>query len=157
MHTPTGSRWMANNNITRCHRRLGSVSQFQFQLELESVGDKKPEWDPATDRGLWALSDPRLSSPAKMRMKCCYGREKNFGSICSSLSPSLTHLSLTRNINPFENKVWEVYSYKEVCSFVHWSRHYVWLCSRVCWLWVYKHTPSANVNLYWKFIYHKKI
>ena len=30
--------------------------------------------------------------------------------------PSLTH---HRNINPFENKVWEIYFYKEVCSYVH--------------------------------------
>ena len=35
-----------------------------------------------------------------------------------SLHPSLTH---HRNINSFENKVWEIYFYKEVCSFVHWS------------------------------------
>ena len=34
-----------------------------------------------------------------------------------SLHPSLTH---HRNINPFENKVWEIYYFKEVCSFVHW-------------------------------------
>ena len=55
-----------------------------------------------------------------MRKKCCYG-QKNLGSICCSLSPSPTHLSHTTNINPFENKVWEVYFYKEVCSFDHWS------------------------------------
>ena len=55
-----------------------------------------------------------------MRKECCYG-QKNFGSICSSLSPSLTYLSHTTNINPFENKVWEVYFYKEVYLFVHWS------------------------------------
>ena len=38
--------------------------------------------------------------------------------VCPCLHPSLTH---HRNINPFENKVWEIYLYKEVCSFVHWS------------------------------------
>ena len=70
--------------------------------------EKMPEWEPTADRGLWALSDPRLSSPARMRKKCCYGK-KNFGSICNSLSPSPTHLSHTRNINAFGNKVWEVY------------------------------------------------
>ena len=76
-----------------------------------------------------------------MRKKCCYG-QKNFGSICSSLSPSPTHLSHTTNINPFKNKVWEIYFHKEVCSFVHWSSSLsltmfphifvLWL-----WLWVY--------------------
>ena len=35
-----------------------------------------------------------------------------------SLHPSLIH---NRNINPCENKEWEMYFYKEVCSFVHWS------------------------------------
>ena len=40
---------------------------------------------------------------------------------CSSLSQSPTHLSHTTNIIPFENIVWEIYFYKEVCSFVHWS------------------------------------
>ena len=81
----------------------------------------------------WALSDPRLSSPARMRQKCCYG-QKNFGSICGSLSPSPTHLSHTRNINPFENKVWEVYIFIKKCSFVHWSRHYVsaYICMYMC-------------------------
>ena len=33
MRTPTGSRWVSDNYITRCHRRLGSV-QLQFQLEI---------------------------------------------------------------------------------------------------------------------------
>ena len=71
----------------------------------------------------WALSDPRLSSPARMQKKCYYG-QNNLGSICGSLSPTPTHHSQTTNINPFENKVWEGYFYKELCSFVHWSRHY---------------------------------
>ena len=103
------------------------LSQFQFQLELESVGDKMPAWEQLRDWGLAVLSDLRLSNPAKMRKKCCFG-QKNFGSICSSLSPSPTHLSHTSIINPVENEVWELYFYKEVYSFVHWSRHYCWLC-----------------------------
>ena len=49
MCTPTGSRWTPNNYITSCHRRLESV---QFQAQLESVGDKMPNWEPAADRGL---------------------------------------------------------------------------------------------------------
>ena len=110
------SRWVSDNYITRCHRRLGSVGVAVGVV----VGDKMLDWEPSADRGLWALSDPRLSNPAKMRKKCCYG-QKNLGSICSSLSLSQTHLSHTTNINPFENKVWEIYFYKEVCSVVHWS------------------------------------
>ena len=45
-----------------------------------------------------------------------YGKKSSYEYI--SLHPSLTH---HRNINPFENKVWEIYLYKEVCSFLHWS------------------------------------
>ena len=72
-------------------------------------------------RRAWALSDPRLSSPAKMRKKCCYG-QKNFGSICSNLSPSPTHLSHTANITLSRIKS-ERYIFIKKCvrSFVHWS------------------------------------
>ena len=47
-----------------------------------------------------------------------------------SLHPSLTH---HRNINPFKNKVWEIYFYKEVCLFVRSLKfvNYVWLCFRL--------------------------
>ena len=64
----SGSRWAWYNNITRCSGRF------------ESVGGKMPTWQPAADRGLWALSDAGLSNPAKMRKKCCYC-QKNIGSI----------------------------------------------------------------------------
>ena len=56
----------------------------------------------------------------------------------SSLSPSSADLSHTTNINPFENKRWEIYFYKEVCSFVHWSSYimfdYVstYICICIC-------------------------
>ena len=125
MCTPTGSRWTSNNYITRCHRWLESVSSVPVTVRVSWGQDAKLRasgWLRA-----WALGDPWLSSPAKMRKKCCDGK-KNFGSICCSLSPSPTHLSHITNINPFENKVWEVYFYKEVYLFVHWSRHYCWLC-----------------------------
>ena len=86
----------------------------------------------AADRGLWALSDPRMNIPARMWKKCCYG-QKNLGSICSSLSPSPTHLSHTTNINPVENKLWKVYFfYKEECSFVHWSSPLCLMMFRIC-------------------------
>ena len=94
------------------------------QLELESVGDKVPAWEPAADWGLCVLSDPRLSNPAKMRKKYCWVNI----AVCPCLHSPLTHKT---NINPFENKVWEIYFYKEVCSFVYWSRDYCWLCFRI--------------------------
>ena len=79
------SRWALNNNITRCPGRF------------ESAGEKMPKWEPVADKGLWALSDPRMSNPAWMRKKCCYGRRRTWGQYIS-LSPSPTHLSYTRNI-----------------------------------------------------------
>ena len=56
----------------------------------------------------------------------------------SSLFPSPAHLSHTTNINPFENKVWEIYFYKEVCSFIHWSSYIIfdyvsaYICICIC-------------------------
>ena len=41
--------------------------------------------------------------------------------ICSSLSPSTTHLSRTRNITLSRIKCERYIFYKEVCLFVHWS------------------------------------
>ena len=50
-----------------------------------------------------------------------YGKKKSSEYI--SLHPSFTH---HRNINPFENKVWEIHIfYKEVCSFV---RSFIEVC-----------------------------
>ena len=77
-------------------------------------------WELAADRGLWTLSDPRLSNPSQDEQEVLLWSEELW-SICSSLYPSPTHLSHATNINPFENKVWEIYFYKDVCSFVHWS------------------------------------
>ena len=92
MRTPTGSSWTSNNYITRCHRRLESVRGSQLEVWVAVRASVRQR--------AWALSDPRLSNPARMRKKCCYG-QKNLRSISSSLSPSLTHLSHTTNINPF--------------------------------------------------------
>ena len=93
-------------------------------------------------RRTWALSDPRLSSPARMRKKCCYG-QKNFGSICSSLS----RLQLTSHTTNIRIKCERLYFYKEVCSFIHWSSSllltmfphiyiyiyiYIYMCVCVC-------------------------
>ena len=112
----SGSRCTWDNYITRCHRRLGAVP---VRVGV-SWGTRRQRENRLADWRLMVLRDPRLSNPAKIRKKCYYG-QKNFGSICSSLSPSPTHLSHTTNINPFENKVWEIYFYKEVCLFVQWS------------------------------------
>ena len=71
--------------------------------------------------------------------------------VAVSLSP--THLSHTRNINPFENKVWEVYFYKEVCSFVNWICHHV--SAYICMYMSIHHKEGHKIYviLYWKQIY----
>ena len=66
-----------------------SCSWSQLEIGCQRSENQLQTW-------AWALSVLRLSSPARMRKKCCYGQ--NLGSICSSLSPSPTHLSHTRNI-----------------------------------------------------------
>ena len=57
-----------------------------------------------------------------MRKNCSYG-QKNFGSICASLSSSPSHLSHITNINPFatlfENKVWEVHFFIKKLVYIH--------------------------------------
>ena len=112
VQTLTGSRCMSNNYITRCHRRLESVGvqvAVSSSCSWSQLGTRCQRENQLADWGLAALSDPRLSSPARIQKKCCYG-QKNFGSICSSLSPSPTLLSHTTNINPFGNKVlWETF------------------------------------------------
>ena len=105
----SGSRWTWANNITRCPGRF------------ELVGDKMPKWEPAADGGLWVLSDLRLSNPAKMRKKYCYGRRRTWGQY-NSLYPSPAHLSHTRNITLSRIKCERCF-YKEVCSFVYWSSY----------------------------------
>ena len=99
MRTPTGSRWKSNNYITGYHRRLESVSSVLVAVRVSWGQDA--ELRPSGRQRAWALSDPRLSSPAKMRKKCCYCRENNLRSICGSLSPSPIHLSHITNINSF--------------------------------------------------------
>ena len=85
-----------------------------------------PNWEPEADRGLWTLSDPRLSNPAKMRKKCCYG-QKNLGQYVA-VYLRLQHTSHTQPTSTLSRIKCEIYIfYKEGCSFVHWSRHYCWL------------------------------
>ena len=70
--------------------------------------------------GFADLSDPRLSNPAKMRKKCCYGREVNLGQY-SSLSLSPTHLLHTTNITLSRIK-FESFIFLERSVFVRWLK-----------------------------------
>ena len=105
-----------------CHNKpqIGNGTGVWMTSCLKAMGwefgyfvNKMPNWEPAADRGLWSLIDLRSSNPAKMRKKYCW--------VNIAVYPHLQLISHTTSINPFENKVWEIYFYKEVCSFVHWS------------------------------------
>ena len=93
-----------------------------------------PNWEPAADRGLWALSVPRLSNPAKMRKKCCYG-QKNLGqyvAVCLCLqltshtqpTSTLSRIKCERYI--FIKKC--VRSFTEVLIIVDYVSAYICIC-----------------------------
>ena len=134
-----GSRLTSNKNITRTQTAWVSWSWIQLETRLRTESQRQTEgFEPSVTHG--------LATPAKMRKKCYYG-QKNFGSICSSLSPSPTHLLHTTNINPFENKKCERYHFIKNCvrSFIE-VRHYVWLCSAyICiYIWLSKNPTKRR-------------
>ena len=72
-----------------------------------------PKWEPAADRGLWALNDPRLSNLSNDSKEELLWARKYLGQYSSpSLSPLITH---TQQHHPFENKVWEIYIFIKKC------------------------------------------
>ena len=120
----SGSRWALNNNITRAQTVWVSWRQ---DAELRASGRQRalgPQW-------------PTVEQPSQDEKEVLLGQYSS-----QSLSPA--HLSHTTNINPFENKEWEIYFYKEVCSFVHWSSSLFLtmfllkcLCIHAVVLWIY--------------------
>ena len=73
-----------------------------------------PKWEPAADRGLWALSDPWLSNPSQDAKEVLLWARKNLGQYVA-VRPCL-HSFLTHNKHhPFENKVWEIYIFIKKC------------------------------------------
>ena len=132
MRTPTGSRCSLDNYITRCHWRLGSVSSSQFQLQLKSipvpVEDRMPaEWEPAPDRGLGPSVTHDRAAQLEYERSAAMVRSTwgQYVAVCP-------HLQLTSHTRPTSTlsriKCERYIFYKEVYSFVHWSRHYCWLC-----------------------------
>ena len=90
-------------------------------LKNTSVGDEMPNWELATDRGLWALSDLRLSNPAKMRKKFCW--------INITVYPRLWLIFFTQPTSTFSRIKCDKYIFIKKCvrSFIE-VRHYCWLC-----------------------------
>ena len=99
------------NQVPQTARASSSSSCRWSQLGTSCRSESQrqdPQW-PTVEQ-----PQPRWRRSAAMVARRTLGQN-------NSLSPSPTHLSHTRNINPLENKVWEIYFYKEVCSFVPWS------------------------------------
>ena len=86
--TPRRSRWMSNNYITGCHRRLELV---RVSCSWSSSCSSR-QWEPAPDRGLAALSDPRLSSPAEWERSAAIvrGTWGQYVAVCSVSNSPLT-------------------------------------------------------------------
>ena len=117
-----------------------------------------PKWGPAADRGLWALSDPQLSNPKPRWERSAAMVEEELGvniAVCTRLqliSHSPTNITLSKI------KCKGLYFYKEVYSFVHWSRHYrlmifprvsvyLYIHAVVLWLWYTTHTHTKWNNV----------
>ena len=94
----TGRRPRDKNHAVRFRRSAENRSQTRDTQPIRGVSDE-------------------LASVCKSWHLLALGRryEKKKSSLWLYVSPP------HRNINPFENKVWEIYFYKEVCSFVHWN------------------------------------
>ena len=93
--TPTGAGGCQIIIKTRCHRRLELIG---VSCSWSSSCSSR-QWEPAPDRGLVALSDPRLSSPAEWERSAAIVRWNWVNMLLSVPSP--THLSHIININPF--------------------------------------------------------
>ena len=73
--------------------------------------------------------------------------EEEFG-VNIAVCPRLQLTSYTQETSPFENEVWEIYFYKEVCSFVHWSMYimFAYIYSYICMRVYNKTIPSLRVS-----------
>ena len=95
-------------------------------------------WEAVADRGLWTLSDLRLSNPAKMRKKCCYG-QKNLGQYVA-VCPRLILTSHTQPTSILSRIKCERYifikkrvrSFIEVVIIVDYVSAYIFIC-----MWLY--------------------
>ena len=147
MRTPTGSRWASNDYIIVWRSPASSSSCSWSQL-----GDKMPAWESAG-----RLMTCGTQRPTVWCERCAAMVRRTLGeyvTACPRLqltSHTQTTLTLSQLFcDPFENKVGEVYFYKEVRSFVHWNRHYVWLCSAYIWIcmWQYNTHTHTHTHIY---------
>ena len=88
--TPTRSRWMSNNYITRCHRRLGLVG---VSCSWSSSCSSR-RWEPAPIRGLGPSGQPGWAARWERSAAKVRGTWGQYVAVCSVSNSSLTH-------NPF--------------------------------------------------------
>ena len=111
-----------------------TVISGQFELKFQShleIGCPRSENQLQTEGPGWAAQQ---NEEEELRWSEELGVNM-WQSLSVSNSP-LTHNQHQPFRNPFENKVWEVYFSKEVCSFVHWSCH-----------------VSAYIRIYYVYVY----
>ena len=113
--------------MTPCPEAMGW--EFGY-FEKQSVWDKMPNWEPAADRRLWALSDLWLSNPAKIRKKYCW--------VNIAVCPHLQLISYTQPNSTLSRIKCERYIFIKKCvrSYIE-VRHYCWLCLRLYLYYVY--------------------
>ena len=124
------------------HRKQVDVRQLYNQVpqtawvsSSSSLRGMPAEWEPAPDRGIgpsvthgWAAQPECERSAAMVRRTL-----GQYVAVC----PRLQLTSHTQPTSTLSRIKCERYIfYKEVCSFVHWSRHYVWLYS-TCIMYMY--------------------
>ena len=123
------------NKQKKKQKQVG-IMKGRCRQQLRELETGRPEWGPAYRLRAVTLNDSWSSNPSQDAEEVLSGflkitrramvKRRSWVNIavCPCLHSSLTH---HRNFNPFMNKVWGIYFYKEVC-FV---RHYLWLCFRL--------------------------
>ena len=116
MRTPTGSRWMSNNYITRCHRRL---ELLEFELQFSSSRSCPRSENQLQTEGL-GPQDTGWAAQQNEEEVLLWSEELGVNMWQFVLSP--TELSHITNINPFATlsriKCERYFFSKEVCSFI---------------------------------------
>ena len=109
------SRWALENYITRCPdglRQLETGCRSETQLQTADFG---------------SLVTPNWATQAKMRKKCCCGREWTWVNITVHLHSFLTH----NKHHPFENKVWEISIFIRSVFVCYWNHSLPVDCFRI--------------------------
>ena len=101
-----------------------SLRQAEFSSSCSHSSSSSHSWGQdavvrvSARQRAWTLRTP-VEQPSRMRKKCCYNAEELGVNMWQSVLLQLTSHTYQHQPfrNSFENKVWEVYFSKEVCSF----------------------------------------